>query len=164
MVIFIKTTPMRRKERENTDQSVTDSVIARSEVCHLALADGNIPYIVAMNFGYKKGNPSQLYFHCAPAGRKLDIIRRNNIACFQFDTDHHLEKGERACDFTMKYSSVVGYGSISIVDSEEEREAGLNIIMKQYTGREGYSFNQATMSRTVILRLEISEISCKIVK
>jgi nitroimidazol reductase NimA-like FMN-containing flavoprotein (pyridoxamine 5'-phosphate oxidase superfamily) len=117
-----------------------------------------------MNFGYKRGNPSILYFHCAPAGRKLEMIERNNNACFQFDTDHNLLSGERACDFTMKYSSIIGFGKISVADTAEERESGLNIIMKQYTGRDDYSFNASTMKRTTILKLEISEMSCKMVE
>ncbi|TFH39085.1 MAG: pyridoxamine 5'-phosphate oxidase family protein [Bacteroidia bacterium] len=155
---------MRRKEREITDPGVIDKVIGRTNVCHVALADGDMPYIVAMNFGYKRGNPSVLYFHCAPAGRKLDIIERNSNACFQLDTGHNLVEGEKACDFTMKYSSVLGFGTIAVVTSTEEREAGLNIIMQQYTGRDDYSFNPSTMSRTTILKLVISEISCKIVE
>ena len=155
---------MRRKEREISDPRIIDEIIARCEVCHVALADGEMPYIVAMNFGYSRGNPSVIYFHCAPEGRKLDIIGRNNNACFMLDTDHNLESGEKACDFTMKYSSVVGSGTISIAESPGEREKGLNTIMKQYTGRNDYSFNASTMTRTTILKLEISEISGKMVR
>lgn len=152
---------MRRKEREISDPSVIDDIIKRCDVCRIALVDGDKPYIVAMNFGYLRASPSLIYFHCAPSGRKLDIISRNNKSCFQFDTDHNMVSGERACDFTMKYSSVVGEGKISVVQSPEERDFGLNIIMKQYTGVVGHSFNKKTMERTTILRLEITSMTGK---
>jgi len=155
---------MRRKEREIIDPAIIDGIIARSDVCRLALVDGNKPYIVAMNFGFKRGEPPVIYFHCATSGRKMDIIESNNNACFLIDTDHKLVAGDRACDFTMKYSSVAGTGTISVVSSPEERETGLNTIMKHYSGKDDYSFNPETMARTTILKLEISEISCKVVK
>jgi hypothetical protein len=152
---------MRRKEREIADPEAVDAIINRCDVCRIALADGNLPYIVAMNFGYRRGEPSVIYFHCANSGKKLDIISRNNNTCFQFDTDHNMVSGARACDFTMKYSSVVGFGKITVVNSPAEREDGLNIIMKQYTGSDNHTFNPGTMDRTTILRVDISEITGK---
>ena len=97
---------MRRKDREINDIQKIEEIISRCTVCRLALCDDNTPYLVAMNFGYKRGDPSNLYFHCATAGKKLDIIRKNNSVFFEFDTDHKLVYSDDACDFTMKYSSL----------------------------------------------------------
>ena len=155
---------MRRKEREITDIATIESIIRRSDTCRVALVDGDEPYLVAMNFGYLNGDKPLVYFHCAPEGRKLDIIRKNNKAAFLFDTDHLLVGGEKACDFTMKYSSVAGKGILSVVTSNEERNLGMNCIMKQYTGNGDYSFSPSTFSRTTILKLEIQEMSGKVVK
>ena len=152
---------MRRRDREITGIEEIESIINKTEVCRIALCDGDNPYMVAMNFGYKRGNPSTIHFHCAIKGRKIDIIKKNNKTFFQMDTDHKLERSDEACDFTMKYSSVTGSGKIFLVDTEEERQIGLNILMKQYSGRDDYSFKPGVMKRTMILRLEIDNITGK---
>lgn len=152
---------MRRKEREVGDISAIEEIIARCDVCRIGLSENDIPYIVPLNFGYIKGRPSCFYFHCANSGRKMDIIALNNKVSFELDTDHKLTDGNAACDFSMLYSSVMGTGKIYIVTDEEERNSGLNCLMKQYTGKDNYSFKPSTMGRTTILRLEIESITGK---
>ncbi len=152
---------MRRKEREIKDLQVIEEIISRCDVCRIGLSDKGMPYIVPLNFGYMKGDPSCFYFHCATGGKKIDIIKHNNNVCFELDTDHKLTDGDRACDYSMLYSSVMGTGKIFIVDNEDERQSGLNCLMKQYTGKDNHSFKTSTMSKTTILRLDIDSISGK---
>ncbi len=152
---------MRRKEREIKDNQVIEEIISRCDVCRIGLSDNNMPYIVPLNFGYMKGDPSCLYFHCATRGRKIDIIAKNNNVCFEMDTDHILTDGDAACDYSMLYSSVMGTGKIYIVKDEEERNIGLNCLMKHYTGKDNYTFKPGTMLKTTILRLDIDSISGK---
>ena len=81
---------MRRSDREVSETEAIEEIIKNADVCRLALANDNIPYIVTMNFGYIN-NPEQiLYFHCANAGRKLEMIRKNNYACFEMDIGHQI--------------------------------------------------------------------------
>jgi uncharacterized protein len=152
---------MRRKEREITKITDIESIILKSDVCRIALANENMPYIVTMNFGYSPGKPPILYFHCAREGRKLEMMRQNNFVCFEMDTDHCIQKGEKGCDWGMNYSSVVGYGRISIVEDNAERITGLNSIMDHYGGYGFYSYDEKVLSGTTILKLEISEMSGK---
>jgi nitroimidazol reductase NimA-like FMN-containing flavoprotein (pyridoxamine 5'-phosphate oxidase superfamily) len=152
---------MRRKEREISDITFIEEVIRAADVCTIAFADNNIPYIVTMNFGYLGGEKPRLYFHCAPEGRKIDMMKKNNNVCFQMDTDHRLTRGEKGCDWGMKYKSVVGYGLLSVVENEGERKRGLNLIMHHYGGAGKYDYDPKVFSRTIILRLEITEIAAK---
>jgi uncharacterized protein len=152
---------MRRTDREITKVKEIESIIERADVCRIALTDGKIPYIVAMNFGYISDITSRLYFHCAEEGKKIDMIRNNNRVCFQMDTDHKLIKGEKACDYGMGYCSIVGWGSIHIVENEEEKKAGIDIIMRHYSMKKEFDYNNDIFSKTRLLRLEISEIHCK---
>jgi len=152
---------MRKKEREITDIIEIESIIQNSDVCRIAMANGNIPYIVTMNYGYTAGSEMKIYFHCARQGRKLEMIRKNNYVCFEIDNDHKLIKGTNACDFSMKYRSVVGYGIISIIDEEEERIKGLNCIMSHYSDSPSFSYNKKSLEKTTVLCLEIKEISGK---
>jgi nitroimidazol reductase NimA-like FMN-containing flavoprotein (pyridoxamine 5'-phosphate oxidase superfamily) len=152
---------MRRNERGVSDILSIEQIINRADVCRIAIANENVPYIVTMNFGYT-GNPKPvLYFHCANEGRKLEMILRNNYVCFEMDTDHEIYGGEKGCDWGMKYSSVVGYGNISIITEKEAKTIGLDCIMAKYGENKKYSFDEKVLERTTILRLEIKEITGK---
>ena len=152
---------MRRKEREVTSIIEIEAIILKSDVCRIALADGDFPYIVTLNFGYTGGNEKILYFHCANEGRKLDMIKKNNLVCFEMDTDHLLVEGSMACDFTMNYKSVVGYGLMRIVTDFEEKVRGFDAIMSHYKPGVKFNFNESMFENTTILRCDITEISGK---
>ncbi len=106
---------MRRNEREITDILLMEEIIAKADVCRVAFANEDVPYIVTMNFGYQGGENPRFWFHGAGQGRKIDMIRKNDYVCFELDTDHEIYTGPRGCDWGMSYKSVVGYGNISIV-------------------------------------------------
>jgi nitroimidazol reductase NimA-like FMN-containing flavoprotein (pyridoxamine 5'-phosphate oxidase superfamily) len=152
---------MRRKEREITAIDEIEEIIGRCDVCRIALTDENSPYIVTMNFGYSGGSRKKLFFHTAREGRKIDIIGKNNHVCFEMDTDHDLLCGKEACDFSMKYSSVVGWGDIFIVFDDEERRKGLDSIMKHYSTRTEFTYKQDVFDKTTILKLEIKTMTGK---
>ncbi|GAB3924065.1 pyridoxamine 5'-phosphate oxidase family protein [Mucilaginibacter myungsuensis] len=48
---------------------------------HLACQQDGIPYIVPINYVYRKG---AIYAHSGP-GKKIDIMRRNPAVCFEVD-------------------------------------------------------------------------------
>jgi uncharacterized protein len=152
---------MRRKDRQVSDNTDIESIISRSDVCRIAFADNNTPYIVTLNFGYNGGDNPSLYFHCAPEGRKIELIGKNNYVCFEMDTDHLLFNGEKGCDWGMKYSSVVGYGRISILQNNEERKRGLDSIMSHYSDRSDFTYDTKVLSKTAVLRLDIEEMTGK---
>lgn len=152
---------IRKGEREIKEPSDIEKIISGSEVCRIALADKNIPYIVTMNFGYSGSPVSRLFFHCAREGRKIDMIRKNNYVCFQMDSDRKLIMGKEACDFSMGYSSTIGWGYIYIIDNEEEKREGLNIIMNHYTDIEEFRYEPEVLKKTLVLRLDIVYLTCK---
>ncbi len=152
---------MRRKEKEITGIAEMEAIIARADICRIALAGKDIPYIVPMNFGYTGGADRKLYFHCANEGRKIDMIRMNNNVCFELDTDHEVMDGEAACDFGSRYASVIGWGKIFIITGDEEKREGLNSIMRHYSERSAFSFNPDVLERTTVLRLDITEMTGK---
>jgi nitroimidazol reductase NimA-like FMN-containing flavoprotein (pyridoxamine 5'-phosphate oxidase superfamily) len=152
---------MRRKEREITDQRMIESVFSSADVCRVAFASANEPYIVTMNFGYQPGDKSILYFHCAREGKKIDMLGKNNYVCFEVDTDHRLYNGPKGCDWGMSYKSIVGYGYIFVVVDNDERKRALDLIMDHYSGKGVYGYDERIMARTAILRLEISDMTGK---
>jgi hypothetical protein len=75
---------MRRKDKEIADPNKIEAVLNQAQIIHLAMLDGDRPYIVPLNFGYAENT---LYFHCAREGKKIDLINRNNTVCFQTEID-----------------------------------------------------------------------------
>jgi len=152
---------MRRKDREISDKSIITDIITKADVCRVAFAVDNEPYIVTMNFGFVTEGSGVLYFHCASTGRKLDMIGKNNRVCFEMDTDHNLYHGEKGCDWGMNFSSVVGYGIMSIITEDDVKVKGLDAIMVHYGATGNQFYDPDILKRTTILKLEITEISGK---
>ena len=102
---------MRKKERAVTDRKEIESIIQSAEVVRLGFAVENVPYVVPVNFGYEDG---ALYVHCAQEGRKLDMIRQNNLVCFEVDIDSKiLDEGDVACKWTSNTTGSAARASTS---------------------------------------------------
>jgi nitroimidazol reductase NimA-like FMN-containing flavoprotein (pyridoxamine 5'-phosphate oxidase superfamily) len=152
---------MRRNDRQISEATVLEEIISQSDVCRVAFADKNVPYIVTMNFGYSGGEHPCFYFHCANEGKKLEMMRKNNYVCFELDTDHEMYEGENGCDWGMKFSSVVGYGKIFIVEERESKVSGMDCIMSHYSDRTGFTYDERVLGNTTILRLDVREMTGK---
>ena len=81
-------------ERGKKEFTMRDSIIGRSSVCRLGMSDNGQPYIVPLSFGY---DGRFLYVHAAVDGRKVDILKRNNRVCFEFDRLEEVTSSEQAC-------------------------------------------------------------------
>ena len=148
---------MRRKDKEITDKAEIESIIGRSMVCRLAMTDKGQPYIVPLCFGYKDNT---LYFHSAGQGKKLDILKKNNLVCFEFDIDCEPIKEDKACDWGMKYKSVVGFGKASFIKDFESKCKALDVIMQQYSG-ESFVYPEAKVKNAVVIKVEIENMTGK---
>ncbi|TVR66996.1 MAG: pyridoxamine 5'-phosphate oxidase family protein [Spirochaetaceae bacterium] len=148
---------MRRSEKEIRERSGIDGIIHATEVCRLGLCDHGRPYVVPLNFGY---DGEVVYFHCAPEGRKLEILRENNRVCLEFDIPEGLVRGEQACNWGMRYRSVLAFGTAREVADPGERLRGLQVIMSHYSD-ERFSFPPAMVERTTVIRVDIETITGK---
>jgi len=150
---------MRRFDREIKEFPEIREIIDLADVCRIAFADGSMPYIVTMNFGRQWDDDRlTLYFHCAKAGRKIDLLNRNNRVCFEMDIDHKLYKSAIPCRWGMNFRSIVGYGRLEIVKDREERHRGVGLVLDHY-GFPGKSEpDERMMSVTEVLRLEVDEL------
>lgn len=151
---------MRRSDREITDRNEMIEVMRRCDVCRLALNDEGYPYILPLNFGMEVTEEKiVLYFHGAMEGRKYGLIERDNRASFEMDCAHRLVMDEERGHCTMEYESVIGQGKLTIV-SEEEKEAALERLMRQYRP-ENAGFNKAAIPRTTVLKLTVEAMTGK---
>lgn len=148
---------MRRSEKEITDRAEIDAVIQRSKVLRLGLSDYGQPYVVPLCFGY---DGRSLYFHCAREGRKLEILRRNNRVCVEFDIVDGLVESDQACNWSMKFQSVIGFGTAQVVEDLPEKRDALALLMTQYSGR-SFAFPDDALKGTVIVRIDILSMTGK---
>src|SRR3989304_3291861 len=107
---------MRRKEKEITDRAEMEAVVAEAQICRLAMCDGAQPYVIPLCFGYADGT---FYFHCAVAGRKLDVLMKNPTVCLELEAGVSLKTGVKACDWGMNFRSVIACGRAERVDGAE---------------------------------------------
>ena len=152
---------MRRNELEIKDREAILDIINQAEICRIALYDDEYPYIVPLNFGFEEKTGLILYFHCARKGKKLDLIRQNNKVCFEIESHTKLESGNKPCNWSMRYKSVIGFGTIDIIRDESEKIRGLNILMRHYAEKEVFQYNKALLRKTLILKLIVSHLSAK---
>ena len=123
---------MRRAEREIKDITEIERILNEAQVCRLALLEGEFPYIIPMCFGYTlEGDQLVLYFHSAPHGKKIDLIKANNNAAFELDRMGEIIRGDIACQFSATYECITGRGTLDILNGIEKL-TGLNSIMAKY--------------------------------
>lgn len=101
-----------------------------------------------------------MYFHAALEGRKIEIIKRNNCVCFEFDIHAEIVESQEACDWGMRYKSVMGFGKAVILDDIEEKRKALEIIMRQYSDR-SFLFPENSVARTAVIRVAIERLTGK---
>jgi len=80
---------------------------------------------------------------------------------FELDTNHAVTAGEKACDYSFLYSSVIGKGVGAVVEDIEEKRAALQLIMEHYSGKGNWSLPDEAVEGVAVIRLEVVELSCK---
>lgn len=148
---------MRRSDREITDPGEIGAILSGAQVCRIALAGENGPYVVPLCFGYE---PGALYLHSAPEGTKIDMIHNDPRVCFEADICDGVVKNGRACSWGMRYRSVIGFGLASILSDPDEKRHGLSCIMRQYdSGSHVFSDNE--IGTVAVIKIAITSVTAK---
>ncbi len=154
---------MRRKDRQVTDPERIREIIAACGCCRLGLCDGGRAYIVPLDFGFtEREGRYTFYFHSAGEGRKIDLIREAGWASFEMDTGHETVPDDVACEYTARYQCVMGGGPAALLETAEEKRAGLEAIMAHIAGAGLWDFDRVMLDRTQVIRLEAEELTCKV--
>ena len=128
---------MRRKDREVSNIDDIRGIIEKCKVCHLAMIDKGLPYVVPLSFGYKfDGDKLTLYFHSANEGRKIAILKESSGVCFEMADEGKLGLVENPCNSGYFYESVIGFGQVEFVDDDDEKCEALTLIMKHQTNQD----------------------------
>lgn len=152
---------MTRREREVTDPAEIRKILDTCMVLHLGLVDDGMPYIVPMNYGYEfMDGQLYIYIHGAKQGYKLDVMRKNPICCFEMECNVQPFEGKIACQYGTIYESVMGRGTVEILENPEDKIHAMTVLMKTQTGKD-FEFNEKLVSIVSVMRIKASEYTAK---
>ena len=153
---------MKRRDRELTELEEFRYVLDHSDVVHIAMHDGDGLYLLPMNYGYtlEESGKLTLYVHGSLEGKKWDLIRENGQVAVEIDCDHALIEGKVPCQYGYGYASILGSGTIEILDSPEEKAEAMAVLMKTMTGKD-FSFNEKLVSIVTVARIAVDSYTGK---
>jgi nitroimidazol reductase NimA-like FMN-containing flavoprotein (pyridoxamine 5'-phosphate oxidase superfamily) len=149
---------MRRAEKEITNRREIDSILSKATVCRIGFIDHETPYIVPLNFGYDNNN---LYFHSAQNGKKIELLKRNPLVCFEVECDLEIIDTGIPCKWSMNYASVIGYGTPSFITDIKQKQNALNIIIDHYSPGSSYIFPEKNLKEVTVIKIEINQMTGK---
>ena len=115
-----------------------------------------VPHGIPLNFALA-GDSS--YFHCAPEGKKIDILSANTRVsfCVVGRTEVLPEK------FGTRYESAIATGSVEELSAEEKRQ-GLILLVRKYSPdyvKEGLDYIDRLIAKTKVFRIRLESITGK---
>lgn len=145
-----------RREDHRMPPDECEKLLHRAEVIRLGFIDAGEPYVVPVNFGYEDG---RIYVHGAPEGRRFEAAARGGTVCFEAD-EGEIVHAERPCGFTSRFSSVIGYGTVRLLDDVASKRRGLGAIMRHYGGPD-VGIPDAKLGMTSVVEIEIRQLDGK---
>ena len=153
---------MRRKEREIVDAEKIEAIVKSSHCCRLGFNDDGEVCIVPLNFGYTIIDEQYIfYFHGAKQGRKMDIIKVNPNVGFELDANYQLTTADTAYAHSARFQSIIGTGTISLIEDDDAKKNALLQIMKQSTGKYDWELPDKMIKATGVFQMVVKKMSAK---
>ena len=151
---------MRRGDKAISDPAKLRLVLRQAKYITLAMCRGGEPYLVSLNHGYDPGRDC-IYFHCAPSGKKLDILRENPLVWGQAVVDHGFYGG--ADDCRQNFASVMFGGRVTFVEDPAEKLHAF-VVTNEGLGAPSEGLRRvldANLARATVGRISIDHITGK---
>ena len=148
---------MRRKDKIKTQEETIQILNECTNGILAVIGDDGYPYGVPVSYIYNDG---KIYFHCAGEGHKLDAIKADSRVSFTVVGADEIAPEK----FTTMYKSVIAFGRASIIDTDEEKMAALNLIREKYSGnfpKEGAAYIEKFWDKTTVVVIEIEHMTGK---
>lgn len=148
---------MRRKDKMKTYEEAVQILGECTNGVLSVIGDDGYPYGVPVSYIYHDG---KIYFHCAGEGHKLDAIKADSRVSFTVVGEDEIAPEK----FTTMYKSVIAFGKASIIDTDEEKMAALNLIREKYSGnfpKEGAAYIEKFWDKTTVVVIEIEHMTGK---
>lgn len=147
-----------RRSRQQLTRPECDAILSMATSGTLALlGDNGYPYAVPISYVYADG---KLYFHSAKAGHKVDAVKGHDKASFCVIAADEVHPSE----FTTYFRSVIAFGRIRIIESEDECRYAASLLGARYNpGNEAGLQEELEkgLSHLLMLRLDIEHLTGK---
>lgn len=149
---------MRRNDKKITEDAELWQVIDDSPYVVVAF-NAEEPYAVPLDFSRVD---SSIYVHCAPKGRKMDIMAKNNEVFLLFvnykGTFCHTPGV--ACGISTRFTSVMARGVAALVDDAAEKEKAFYKMLDKHN-IDRLPMPEAAVNKTCVFKVDILEMSGK---
>lgn len=85
----------------------------------------------------------------------------DNRAGFEVDCGQKLVTGPKACHYSTQFMSVVGWGLLERLTDPAAKKTALSHLMRHYSGRDDWDFDEKVLNHTTVLRLTVREFTGK---
>ena len=122
---------VRRKDKL-MDRAAIDHFLERAAFAHFATVSANKdPYVVPNLFVYADG---RIYLHTSLSGHFRSNVEASSRVCFEAaEMSTVFPYGEFECDSSVSYTSVVGFGAITIVEDRAAKTLFFDRLMAKYS-------------------------------
>ncbi|KOH43387.1 pyridoxamine 5'-phosphate oxidase family protein [Sunxiuqinia dokdonensis] len=142
------------------DRKEIDEVIRACKTCYVAMSDGDVPYVLPMNFAL---DGDTVVLHSAQSGRMWETIRKNPKVCINWTLGEELawQDVRVGCSYRVKSKSVLVEGEVEVIDDYDEKYRMLTETMAQYSDRE-FKFSKPAVVNVGIMKVHIKKITGKV--
>jgi len=143
-----------------TERAEIEKIIRACKTCFLAMADGNVPYVLPMNFAL---DGDEVILHSAQSGRMWETLKKNPSVCINWTLGEELfwRDIQVGCSYGIRSKSALVEGEAEFVEDFDEKIRCLERIMAQYSGLE-FKFGAPAVKNVGIFKVRIQKISGKI--
>lgn len=150
---------MRRTDREITERKEILELLDSFDTVRIGMKDTVFPYVVPVNFVRDPDKETPvLYFHCAPEGKKTELLRQNRYVCVECDRSAGFAAVNAGV--TTRYESVIGFGECEEVTGEEKLRA-LRLLLERTGFGEIDAARCGSLGFTAVYRITLSELTGK---
>jgi nitroimidazol reductase NimA-like FMN-containing flavoprotein (pyridoxamine 5'-phosphate oxidase superfamily) len=118
---------MRKKDQEITERTELIAILREAHYVTMAMCMDDEPYLVTMSHGYD-ADRNAIYFHCAQRGKKMDILRKNDLVWGEAVMDTGYDGPECKQD----YATAQFRGRVSFPQEDGEKRHGLTVLLEQF--------------------------------
>ena len=156
---------MRIIDRDCTsNHEIVRRCLKQAQLLNIAVNTDTVPYIIPLCFGEEeKDGRFVFYFHKAREGTLNSLIKKECPCSFSITGRCSLFMDEEKRTCNMNYASFIGKGRVSLVESEDERNKAVRLIMEHYD-RGTFNLDMRAMSAILIYRIDTDEYTVKATK
>ncbi len=155
---------VRRSDRAVFDEAWITEMLAQAPIGTLATVNDGQPFINNNLFVYDSQNHA-IYTHTARLGRTRSNVDGAERVCFSVSDMGRLLPADEALEFSVEYSGVVIFGSVSVIEGTDAERA-LQLLLDKYfphlqSGRDYRPITLEELKRTSVYQIDIESWSGK---